>query len=154
MSRYDILIRGGTIVTPSSTVESDIAVSDEVVAVVEPGVEGSAKAEIAASGLHIFPGLVDAHVRCVWLIPNADGVRFWLQRMSVGGQFRVVRVWVRGRLHTASESYLLQDSELMGETIEKARRYWRGDIEQAGTEEIIFEGRMHVEEVMPPDFYA
>lgn len=62
MSRYDILIRGGMIVTSSGTVESDIAVSDEVVAAVEPGVEGSATAEIDASGLHILPGLIDAHV--------------------------------------------------------------------------------------------
>lgn len=100
-----------------------------------------------------FPHL-PSRQRCVWLIPNQDGVRYWLQRMNVGGQFQVVRVRVQGRLHTASESYLIHDSVSQEELIRLARQYWLGIVEEAGTEEIIFEGRMRVEEVMPPDFYT
>ncbi|HET7480647.1 MAG TPA: allantoinase AllB, partial [Rubrobacteraceae bacterium] len=37
-------------------------ISDGVVAAVEPELEGSAGMEIDASGLHVFPGLIDAHV--------------------------------------------------------------------------------------------
>ena len=92
--------------------------------------------------------------RCVWLIPNQNGVKFWLQRMGVGGRFQVLRVRVQGRLHTGSDSYLLHDSGPMLQALANARRYWRGDVAQAGTEEIIFEGRMRVEEVMPRSFYA
>jgi len=62
MSRYDVLIRGGAVVTASGIIESDIAISDEVVAVLEPDIKGLARTEIDASHLHIFPGLVDAHV--------------------------------------------------------------------------------------------
>ena len=62
MSRYDVLIRGGKVVAPSGVVESDVAISDEVVALVEPDIEGSATTEIDASGLHVFPGVMDAHV--------------------------------------------------------------------------------------------
>jgi allantoinase len=62
MGHYDVLIRGGRVVTASGIIESDIAISDEVIAVVEPSMEGSARTEIDASHLHIFPGLVDAHV--------------------------------------------------------------------------------------------
>jgi len=40
------------------------------------------------------------------------------------------------------------------EAITRARQYWLGIVEEADTEEIIFEGRMRVEEIMPPDFYA
>lgn len=103
-----------------------------------------------------FPHL-PSRQRCVWLIPSQDGVKFWLRRMSVyerGLDFRVVRVQGQGRLHKASESYLLGDSEPMIETIEKARQYWQGVVGEAETEEITFEGRMHVLEVMLPSFYT
>jgi hypothetical protein len=91
--------------------------------------------------------------RCIWLILNQAGVRYWLRRMDVGDNFQVLRIQVQGSIHKASESYLLGDSEPMEESIEKARQYWRGVIEDAETEEIIFEGRMQVVEVMPKSFY-
>lgn len=62
MSGYDVLIRGGAVVTVSGVSESDVAISDGVVAGVEPEMECSAAVEIDASGLHVFPGLIDAHV--------------------------------------------------------------------------------------------
>lgn len=62
MSSYDILIRGGSVVTSSDVIESDISISDGVVAAVEPELEGSAGVEIDASGLHVFPGVIDPHV--------------------------------------------------------------------------------------------
>jgi hypothetical protein len=100
-----------------------------------------------------FPHL-PSRQRCVWLIQNQDGVRYWLGRMNAGGAFQVLRVRVQGRIHVASESYLLGDSEPMEETIRKARQYWLGVVEQEGTEEVIFEGRMRVVEVMPTAFYS
>ncbi len=62
MSRHDVLIRGGEVVTSSGVVWADVAISDGVVAEVAPEIEGGARREIDASGLHVFPGLVDAHV--------------------------------------------------------------------------------------------
>ena len=99
-----------------------------------------------------FPHL-PSRQRCVWLTPSQEGVKYWLGRMSVNQDFQVLRVRVQGRLHKASESYLLGDSESIEETIQKARQYWLGVVEEAETEEIIFEGRMRVVEVMPPSFY-
>ena len=97
--------------------------------------------------------------RCIWLIPNQNGLRFWLHQMGVNVRdigWQVVRVRVQGRLHKANQNYLLRDTEPMPDTIEKARKYWRGDeVEgEAETEEILFEGRMRVEEIMPPSFYS
>ncbi len=46
------------------------------------------------------------------------------------------------------------DSMPLEVAIMRARQYWLGIVEEAGTEEIIFEGRMRVEEVMSPDLYA
>lgn len=98
-----------------------------------------------------FPHL-PSRQRCVWLIPNQGGVKYWLCRMDVGNDFQVLRVRVQGRLHTASESYLIRDSMPLEEAIRWARQYWLGIVEEVETEEIIFEGRMRVAEVMPPSF--
>jgi uncharacterized protein DUF2441 len=100
-----------------------------------------------------FPHL-PSRQRCVWLTPIRIGVKYWLRRMSVGGQFQVLKVRIRGRLHRANENYLITDSFSQEEMIRRARLYWGGVDNEEETQEIIFAGRMRVEEVMPPDFYA
>ena len=62
MSTYDLILRGGTIVTPEGSREADVGVSDEKVAAIEPDLEGTATEEIEVHGLHVLPGAVDAHV--------------------------------------------------------------------------------------------
>jgi len=64
LSRFDLLVRGGTVVRPGGAATADIGVFDGVVAAVGPDLEGSAGETIDASGLHVFPGVVDAHVHC------------------------------------------------------------------------------------------
>ena len=95
--------------------------------------------------------------RCVWLIPSRNGVRFWVRRLRLieeGVGFQVVRVRVQGSLHRANESLLITDSMPKDVAITRARLYWGGVEEEAETEEILFEGRMRVEEVMPQSFYT
>jgi allantoinase len=60
--RYDLIVRGGTVITPSGVAPADIAIADGAIVVVEPELAGAAAEEIDASGLHVFPGLIDAHV--------------------------------------------------------------------------------------------
>ena len=62
MSHYDLIIRNGTLVTETVLLEADLAVADERIVAIEPGLAGTSKAEIDAVGLHVFPGLIDAHV--------------------------------------------------------------------------------------------
>ncbi len=59
---FDLLIRNGTVVTEAGTGIADIAVSGGTIVAVEPELGGQARAEIDATGLHVFPGVVDAHV--------------------------------------------------------------------------------------------
>jgi allantoinase len=59
---YDLLIRGGTLVAPSGPVEADLAVADGRIVAIGPDLSGAAREEIAAGGLHVFPGVVDAHL--------------------------------------------------------------------------------------------
>ncbi len=55
----DLVIRGGTVVTSSSTLTADVGIDGETIAAVGSGLSG--RREIDAAGLLIFPGLVDAH---------------------------------------------------------------------------------------------
>jgi allantoinase len=57
----DLTIRGGTVVTPSGVIRSDIAVEDGGIIAMEPELPGGAE-EIDAAGLLILPGLIDIHV--------------------------------------------------------------------------------------------
>jgi len=60
--RWDLLARGGTVVTPDGPVAADLAVADGVVAAIGPQLAGTATEEIDARGCHLLPGLVDTHV--------------------------------------------------------------------------------------------
>jgi allantoinase len=56
-----VLVRGGTLVTPSGLVRADVAIEEGRIAAVAPGLDEQPD-ELDASGLHVFPGVVDAHV--------------------------------------------------------------------------------------------
>ena len=56
---FDLVVRGGTVVTAASTVAADVGIVGETIAAVAPGISG--KKEIDATGLLVFPGLIDAH---------------------------------------------------------------------------------------------
>lgn len=60
--RYDTVIRNGSVVTPGGVEKVSIAISDGLIAAVEPDISGDAAEEIDAAGLHVLPGLIDAHV--------------------------------------------------------------------------------------------
>jgi allantoinase len=58
----DLIIRGGTIVTPDGTKYCDIAIEDGKILELSATITSKAREEINAEGSHIFPGLVDVHV--------------------------------------------------------------------------------------------
>ncbi|MAZ54163.1 MAG: dihydroorotase [Trueperaceae bacterium] len=59
---YDVVIRGGTVVTEDGVQLADVAVtSGRIAALLTPGTETAASEVIEASGLHVLPGAVDIH---------------------------------------------------------------------------------------------
>jgi allantoinase len=58
----DLIIRGGQVVTPSGVITADIAVANGTIASIGPELSLTAKEEVDAAGLHVFPGGVDSHV--------------------------------------------------------------------------------------------
>ena len=72
----DLIIRGGTVVTPHGTAETDVAVAGETIAAVtEPGAipDDAVHRSIDASGKIVIPGGIDPHVHCKWHMPLPDG---------------------------------------------------------------------------------
>ncbi|HZR43493.1 MAG TPA: amidohydrolase family protein, partial [Ktedonobacteraceae bacterium] len=62
MSLYDLIVRNGTLVMPASLSSADLAVADGRIVAIGQQLAGTSKEEIAADDLHIFPGVIDAHV--------------------------------------------------------------------------------------------
>lgn len=62
MSRYDLLIRGGEVVTGAGVRSADVAIGDGVFGGIGPDIEGDAVATIDATGAILMPGSVDPHV--------------------------------------------------------------------------------------------
>jgi allantoinase len=62
MTRLDLLVRSGAVVTPDGVNIADVAVSDGEIVEVSPGITGTAREEIDARGLHVLPGVLDVHV--------------------------------------------------------------------------------------------
>ena len=58
---FDLILRGGEIVTASAVQRSDLGISAGVIAAIAPELAG-AREEIDARGLTIFPGGIDAHL--------------------------------------------------------------------------------------------
>jgi allantoinase len=58
---FDLVIRGGSLILPTGIEQKDIAIADGRIEAITPEAP-SGKSEIDATGLHLFPGVVDAHV--------------------------------------------------------------------------------------------
>jgi dihydroorotase len=61
---FELLVRGGTLVTPRATFRADIGVRDgRIAAIAAPGeLEAGAEQVLDASGLVVLPGVIDEHV--------------------------------------------------------------------------------------------
>jgi allantoinase len=86
MSSLDLIIRGGTVVTPEKTRIEDIAIRAGKIVELGPALAESASETINAEGLHIFPGLIDSHVhfnepgRTGW-----EGIETGSRALAAGG---------------------------------------------------------------------
>src|SRR3954467_5457940 len=71
MADFDLVIRGGTVVTASDTFRADVGIRAGRIATIAETVEGGAR-EIDASGLHLLPGGIDSHVHIAQ--PSGPGI--------------------------------------------------------------------------------
>lgn len=62
MKNYDLIIRGGSVVTEDNVKKLDIGIVDGKIVELAEEIRGTAKEEINAEGKHVFPGGYDCHV--------------------------------------------------------------------------------------------
>ena len=60
--RYDLLVKGGTVVTPMGAAEADVAIADGRFAALGAFDPGQAAETFDATGLHVLPGAIDTQV--------------------------------------------------------------------------------------------
>jgi allantoinase len=86
MNEFDVVIRGGAIVTHKSVTVADVGVAGGKIVAIGEKLGGAAREEIKADGLHIFPGVIDSHVhfnepgRETW-----EGIETGSQALVAGG---------------------------------------------------------------------
>jgi allantoinase len=68
----DLIIRNATLVSHNDTRQADIAIEHGQVVEIAGTIASSGKEEINATGLHVFPGLIDVHVHF-----NEPGRKEW-----------------------------------------------------------------------------
>jgi dihydropyrimidinase len=93
MSDYDLVIRGGTVVTASDTLRADVGIRDgRIIAVAEQ--LDSADRVIDASGLLVMPGGIDSHVHLAQPAfggpAMADGFESGTRSAIAGGNTTVI----------------------------------------------------------------
>jgi allantoinase len=59
---FEVVIRGGRIVTPEGIQDADVGVVDGRIARIAPAIEDDAALVIEAEGRYLFPGIIDARV--------------------------------------------------------------------------------------------
>lgn len=83
--RYDTIIRTGTVVA-NTIGQADIGIEGGRIVAIAPDLAGEAHETIDATGLHVLPGAIDAHVHC-----NEPGRTEWegfataTQALAAGG---------------------------------------------------------------------
>lgn len=93
MDDFDLVIRGGTIVTAADTVKADVGVRSGRIAAVAEKLDGGAKV-IDASGMLVMPGGIDSHVHLAQPAfggpAMADGFESGTRSAIAGGNTTVI----------------------------------------------------------------
>ena len=80
--RFDLLVRGGTVVRADGSQMADVAVLDGRIAAVEPGIPASAAARVVdAAGLLVLPGVIDVHTH-TRVASDAEPDRFYTDTVA------------------------------------------------------------------------
>lgn len=85
-SELDLIVRGGTLVTPDGLQRADLAVAGERIVRLAPEISDPAAAELDATGRYVLPGMIDAHVhfnepgRSAW-----EGIATGSAALAAGG---------------------------------------------------------------------
>ena len=66
MSSYTLVVKGGLVVSGQGISLADIAIIDEKVALIAPGIAAQGAMVIDAAGKYVLPGAIDVHTHPVY----------------------------------------------------------------------------------------
>jgi dihydropyrimidinase len=87
MSQHDLVIKGGKALLPGGVRNADIGVIDgKISAIASPSTLSEARRTIDATGLHVFPGIIDPHVHLqTFQSPFDVNVQTETRNAAIGG---------------------------------------------------------------------
>ncbi len=120
----DLVLRGGTVVTPDRVGVLDVAIADgSIAAVAVPGLlsvpDGARTIDV--TGKIVIPGGIDPHVHCKWHLPNPFGGADLTDPPDV-----VTRAAVHGGTTTLIDFTRAQQAPTVQEAIEARDADWKG----------------------------
>lgn len=119
MSDYDLVIRGGTVVTASDTVRADVGIREGRIVAVAESLTGGAKT-IDASSLLVMPGGIDSHVHLAQPAfggpAMADGFESGTRSAIAGGNTTVLPFALQPRGASLRESVMDYHKEAEGKS--------------------------------------
>ncbi len=123
---FDLVIQGGTVVTPHGVSELDIAIQGESIAAL--AAPGSLSADQAgrvldATGKIVMPGGVDPHVHCAWYTPSLEEGG---EPVQTGSAAQVSRAALWGGTTTMLDFAPWQHGETIQQSIERRDQDWVG----------------------------
>lgn len=115
----DLLIRGGTVVTPAGEVQADVAIAGGHIAAVDP-IDEPATRTIDASGMLVLPGLVDAHVHlqlASWNALTATDWHWGTVAAALGGVTTVIDFAMQSHGRPLMEAVEIRQEQADGNTV-------------------------------------
>jgi hypothetical protein len=89
--------------------------------------------------------------RCIWLVETLEDVKNWIAQMRFKpNHYSVIRVRAYGLALRVDSNNLAGDSEPLPIWFEKSRAYWSGKDSPHPLREVLFEGRIEVDEIIDP----
>ncbi|HKV44822.1 MAG TPA: amidohydrolase family protein [bacterium] len=86
MRQFDLLIRGGEVVTPDAVRRLDIGVADgRIAALGAPGTLAGAERTVDAEGRVVLPGVIDVHLHCNIHSHHVDALPITMAAAARGG---------------------------------------------------------------------
>lgn len=83
---YDLIIKNGTVVSPSSSVTCDVAIKDDKIVGLGFYEAAEAVRTIDATGKYVMPGVIEAHMHCMAPFQGCLGANTFYQQ-SISGAF-------------------------------------------------------------------
>jgi len=75
---------------------------------------------------------------CLWVVDDLGLASHWQRKL--GGESRLVKLQLTGTLHRGDAKFLMNESEPLATTYEKAHAYWRGEETEDSLPEYLFTG--------------